>query len=133
MEDKYYTPELSDIFIGQEIWVRGFTKIESYILILYDLVDFCKMNSPLYKGIPCQIKYLDEEDIESLGFIYDYDDSTSEVEKYYYHTDEEIDLYINFNSKEVIIVNRTKTKMIFNGLIKSKSELKKLMKMLGIR
>lgn len=159
MENKYYTPTLEEFHSGFEYeeetiiytdkgwfthkglgWEKKVFDSTSYMENYYlservrrGLVD--KYNSTI------RVKYLDTEDIESLGFIYDTyfrDGGTSvfnTVDKgytlYFYRTNTTLD-----NSNRIKILTNTGPLYrgcLFDGNIKNKSELVKLLKQLGIK
>ena len=119
--DKYYTPELEEFHIGFEYewlnenneWIKETSPIEITIK------DFNKQTYGL------RVKYLDKEDIKSLGWelktdLYIKNNLTLQVHK----NSITIQYYDNFNNKW-----RTPVEQIN---IKNKSELVKLLKQLGI-
>jgi hypothetical protein len=146
MENKYYTPEIEEFYIGFEyelLETYGEEKLWAQLDIDHSdnfpihLIED-QLNDELIR-----VKYLDSEDIESLGFEKSYTPS--------YITDEMIELYsigneedwynLEFQDNNVII---TKCHMynevtgnwnqdcIFTGVIKNKSELKKLLTQLEV-
>ncbi len=151
MESKYYTPELSEFHVGFEFELKipgeHFWRTE-------DISDF---EGPQIGNWPFEyalengclrVKYLDREDIESCGW----QKLTDELKKqwnpeeqmiYYYETIDHNLFYLNFYTDE-IYTNRgldfVREKVVvvidgegkFSGEIKNKSELKKLMKQIGI-
>jgi hypothetical protein len=157
--EKYYTPEIEEFHVGFEFeynkggnnWVKHTSGNHDFRDGIIDVgvgeTDDALYN-PFYMGISerdFRVKYLDREDIESLGF--------TKSEKYLdppsaYHICK--DWKIPFNGgyitpKRVMIWYQEKTKhlkvvcedsweqyRLFQGTIKNKSELKKLLKQLGI-
>jgi hypothetical protein len=123
MKDKYYTPEIEEFHIGFEYEVDwGPFKWKKAIYQDYMTADsMCD---------DVRVKYLDKEDIESLGFIEDPDFT-------YLHTFKRvrnnISIYTrNWGVFSIVNEDRMKNNIVFTGTIKNKSELKKLMKQLGI-
>jgi hypothetical protein len=129
IKDKYYTPKIEEFHVGFEyeycmlenqlpVWKKDF---------FGKIINDTKTLEWLYK-LGIRVKYLDQEDIESLGFI-TYDDTTFDKG----------DLQIRFNcllqkkgqGLGLIIYNRY-SGIIFTGYIKNKSELIKLFKQLDI-
>lgn len=128
---KYYTPEI-------EIWkdVKDYEKE-------YEDINEGGASMSWYKGIlqpneayiidqiyneenrEYRVKYLDKEDIESLGFH-------SEDNGECYNLQIGFDLYglYPWENNRIHIIKDMKT--LFNGVIKNKSELKKLLKQLNI-
>lgn len=141
---KYYTPEIEEFYVGFEFEVKdndwhpciigGYSDYD--IVALDEILSPC-MDVDLKKF---RVKHIDKKDIESLGF-------------FCHATDERV-----FHNKNGIIINTgwgspvkegitlavvspvfDESKMniihehyLFNGTIKNKSELKKLLKQLGI-
>lgn len=134
-ENKYYTPDISEFHIGFEYewfddetkkWVKEPTPEE------ISLEDYQGQES-WYR-----VKYLDREDIESLGFRYcgsDKDGKSFEnyskeewyLHHYNYHPEEEVDLQVRIFHQTPKYSHKT-----FNGIIKNKSELERILKQLGI-
>jgi len=136
MKNKYYTPEIEEFHVGFE-----YERCDDGYNWIKDTYPRAAEHIRLKNLIPCtRVKYLDREDIESLGFVC-------------HATDERV-----FHNKNGIIINtewgspvkqgitlaivspvfdESKRNIIqehylFNGTIKNKSELKKLLKQLGI-
>ena len=132
-ENKYYTPEISEFHVGFEyeyyneyhrpdgIWEK---------VGLNEFDDWFVHNFEIEKS---RVKYLDKQDIEDLGFKEDENNSTPDRLN--------LELYKNgftigvvlYNVTELIIYKYTgKEDVLFRGTIKNKSELKKLLKQIGI-
>lgn len=160
-KEKYYSPTERELLQGivneQEVFVVSkdgdiVTNLKFNNGLINDLVSFGYLNHYEYidenriiysiNSDYYRIKYLDQEDIESLGFEYssNYADlpelgflkDTNYLSPYtqyllYYNT-------INQQLRIERIVNcgTGKEDYLFNGKIKNKSELKKLMRMLEI-
>jgi len=135
MEDnKYYTPELSEFCEGFEFEVAVINLIgDKPIKWVKQIFDFnfighfdCK-NGVLY-SVPSvlRVKRLDESDIEECGF----------------NADNECDfikgnIIIQFYPDDRILIYKKAPiddddEGLFNGFIKNKSELKKVLKMIGV-
>ena len=153
MGDKYYTPDISEFHFGFEYetanpyeskWVKVIVNGE------YDTVGDLNLYIPT--GQSLKVKYLDKEDIESLDWEYTNNIQDKNVLKfrkwndYYKLEDAEIMgdssdyiyydfLNYNIKTKELIIHNNEEFGdyyQIFEGAIKNKSELKILLKQIGI-
>lgn len=144
---KYYMPELSDLSIGMNLYYAdtdNYFELNNITMISlindesvkwggkYSTVN--EIRIPLTKY---RIKYLDKEDIESLGFICTGDTKYGEYEFQKYTSQDlilyEIDLYKYDNVNEVTIsrwVNNSEF-TLFYGIIKNKSELVKVLKQVG--
>jgi hypothetical protein len=132
IKDKYYTPTIEEFYVGFE-YERIVPGME-YGKTIYDgfysirAYDWDTSIEEDIKDGEIRVKYLDKEDIESLGFI-TYDDTTFDKG----------DLQIRFNcllrkkgqGLGLVIYDRY-SGIIFTGYIKNKSELIKLFKQLDI-
>ena len=123
MENKYYTPNISEFFVGFEYEQKLFHiwQIKSQVSKSTKLQIMEKaINDNLIR-----VKYLDEEDIESLGFKH-----LSE-EQYY---NDKKDLLLEVKNEYIRISGETNTPrfLFFHGKIKNKAELKKLLTQLNI-
>jgi hypothetical protein len=130
---KHYTPTIEEFYVGfeyevkkEESWFRCFYSQGSLVDIYYKYND--DLDSIDFEADTIRVKYLDQEDIESLGFI-TYDDTTFDKG----------DLQIRFNcllQKKGqglgLIIYDGYSGIIFTGYIKNKSELVKLFKQLDI-
>ena len=157
MKDKYYTPEIEELYPGFEIRLCTEKEIKPFIVssgliegMVYDLT--AVKGGVIYNGKDrgkrmsdrevewrnnhIKVKYLDQEDIESLGWIYsstrkEWEIWTKNRDLYYgikeQHVDGKYDIFFIQTNKEIHIPT-----ILFKGTIKNKSELKKLMKQLGI-
>lgn len=150
----YYTPEISEFYIGFEYeHLTGFEK--EFKPWIYDLTSACNIieresishNGEIVKMfIPaiqacieekqCRVKYLDQEDIESLGWksaggylnIKNFELSTGNAEK----NTKENQWKLQLKEDNKIIIEQYRW-MRFFGTIKNKSELIKLMQQLDIK
>lgn len=133
MENKYYTPTIEEFHVGFEYEMNYGYNEWSYEFTPYDfgtISDFIAEDK-------CRVKYLDREDIESLGF--ELFDTTKKDEIYFrasdnLMTEQEIRLWVSkeFNYIEINDVKeKTGCEGLFRGKIKNKSELKKVLKMIG--
>jgi hypothetical protein len=144
MNDKYYTPNIDEFHVGFEFefngsdcnWNRtGFekqvilpTKDEYFDLFTLGWVQriYYKPDDPLENWI--RVKYLDKSDIEDLGF-----NSNLELKQHYYKDKYEIAYREDSHYTQVWYDPKLKGAMlIFDGYIKNISELKVLLKQLGI-
>ncbi|MGH2666060.1 hypothetical protein [Flavobacterium sp.] len=123
--DKYYTPEIEEFHVGFEYenqhdrhhifnWEDKVFKKSSKL---------SKIKQKLLEN-KIRVAYLDKENIESLGWIQrDYD--TYDIEGYALELNNEYHTYIYQTGPH----NGT----VFKGIIKNKSELKRLMQQLKIQ
>lgn len=140
LENKYYQPTIEEFYVGFEFefyddddhtW--NHTKIK-YRSELY--------NWTAFDDIHKRIKYLDKDDIESLGFEYDVNDSdkpelgflrdTNYLSPYTQYVLRYNPVNKNFKIERIVYCSTGIGDYLFNGTIKNKSELIKLLKMLNI-
>lgn len=125
MENKFYTPDISEFHVGFEY--ERFINDEDYwdkLVMSVNFLTLGEIDEEINKQ-EIRVKYLDKEDIESLGFV-EYEENCYELKKE--------DCILNFTKSGFIVIylyyaNST----LFQGYCKNKSELKKLMKQLDIK
>ena len=118
---KYYTPKIEEFHVGFEC---EYQNIENAVWGLFKHPNLDSL--PLDHELECiRVKYLDREDIESLGF-------NTEDNGECYNLQIGFDLYgiYPWESNKIHIIKDMKT--LFEGIIKNKSELKKLLIQLSI-
>jgi hypothetical protein len=130
MKDKYYTPEISEFYVGFEFELKDYLEyqIDKDVHVLnrgWDkqvvTFDFFTKNKLMpYFIQSTRVKYLDQSDIESLGW----------VKKENCFIKNNWKLYLYGNSHVQI---QSSGNLNFNGIIKNKSELIKLLKQLDIK
>lgn len=128
-QNKYYTPKIEEFCYNfpyeQKAVTGGWREMEFSF-------NLKKIKSYLEQG-RIRVKHLDREDIESLGF--EYDDKRDEYSKG--------DIIIDFNNKTHVTIGRYQedypmgehtswTDDLFIGTIKNKSELKRILKQIGV-
>lgn len=137
--NKYYTPEIEEFHVGFEFCDRHSNYPEeekNWIKRDYTLraeYELDNISGRITEGL-IRVKYLDREDIESLGWV------NGEIYGMgcYLRPDENgkaiIDGYqLVFHSWKYIEIYQESTSDVkFSGTIKNKSELKKLLKRIGI-
>ena len=146
-ENKYYTPSLEEFCIGFEyeqinpvpIYDNGWRfKITKRIFTKEDIrstMDLYRITIDL-QDKDIRVKYLDQQDIEECGFKENgYEEfimTNSNIKSRYSTicTEVRIELYYDYKTKELSILYQPE--YLFNGTIKNKTELKKLLKQLNI-
>lgn len=136
MENKYYTPTIEEFHVGFECEVETIANHkgiangwEGVILctLWFNSVDPTRISKSLIETSNVRVKYLDQADIESLGFKQDGDFNTV-----FYIVDK---LVLQVIKDEVLIYTHKQegkySEHLFKGMIKNKSELKKVLKMIG--
>jgi hypothetical protein len=142
IESKYYTPSIKEFRVGFEcetnycLFNKEYSSLEFVPLLLTDSNISVFHDSYKHDAYSTEfrVKYLDREDIESLGFT-DYIPPRE-----YAHTWSKgpWEIVVWFNQyidrvqiEPMVRINHTGT-MFFHGSIKNKSELKVLLKQLGV-
>lgn len=146
----YYTPTIEEFHIGFEyeymngdLWEKSKITIQDY---KSDGPDYERSDSWFQEEIlggirTIRVKYLDREDIESLGWIHDINMSELEYESFYIEPGyDEKNKFIQYSLQNYKNGKVYLDKCINSGLheigfltIKNKSELIKLMKQLDIK
>jgi hypothetical protein len=147
MENKYYTPELEEFHSGFEFeYIHPISEYdkenewtshnwEARLATLTINADCISIGGFTIKPNKIRVKILDREDIESLGWDYDLDSTVRCEYKDY--------MLYNFNNSNIFTIKAKRGfvkygqafvgfDILFEGVIKNKSELKKLMKQLNI-
>lgn len=129
MKNKYYTPKLKEFRIGFEY--QGYDMLDNgkwgWVDHIFEGEEIRTYFTEELKKGEVRVKYLDKEDIESLGFTvakndpywYDYKNS-----RFYLYKDNPISKYWTISDEE--------SQFGFTGSIKNISELKVLLKQLNI-
>lgn len=124
---KYYTPKIEEFHVGFEYEVLDFALNMQDKAFRKDIItivsDIANARDWLSDG-EIRVKYLDNEDIKSLGFV---DRGMNR-----YTTDEFIIVGGGNNPNFYYILNRIDQEGSFAGIIKNKSELGKILKMIGV-
>lgn len=145
MGNKYYIPEISEIYIGFEYEVKHYylDKLEygdfSKAIVSLSTFQFAIME---LRQSRVRVKHLDKEDIESLGWkcykLFKTSNNGTDIsDNYIFKYENKYHLISDFSKGGMLILKGNKlissdiTK-IFSGIIKNKSELKKLMQQLEI-
>ena len=124
MNDKYYTPSIEEFHVGFEYEsTTSPTKEDWYKAVINNVDDLYDVFS--YSN--ARVKHLDKEDIESLGFEYQGDFDSWER-----YSSEKYLIATSGNDTDNFITIETQGNTLFIGTIKNKSELKVLLKQLGI-
>ena len=139
--EKYYTPEIEEFHVGFQ-YEHYSKKVDFWMPCFYGTMydqrgddELDELNMKVER-----VKYLDREDIESLGFF------CHAADERVFHSEKGIIINIGWGSpvKKGItlaivspVFDESKMSIVhenylFNGTIKNKSELKKLLKQLGI-
>jgi hypothetical protein len=147
MENKYYTPKIEEFHVGFECEWQSKIRKETWnnqvcdtdlISIAYDEFEHADEEEPFKDQF--RVKYLDKEDIESLGWVRR-NDKIKAICKNEFNFNR---LIMSFLSNGLVIIRRPNDKnlsaygnlpqlhTIFSGFLKNKSEFKRVMEQLGI-
>ena len=158
MENRYYEVEINDLNIGQEVFIMDTSNYNAKhtcskypcIGVVTELTDYptiwVKAEDKTFELYPQQIslKYLDKEDIESLGWV-KADDSIPKISSYkeVYKKENYFLIHLKDNFYKIVVFDIAKESdrlgfyemyipERFFGILKNSNELKVLMKMLEI-
>jgi hypothetical protein len=142
MEDKYYyTPTIEEFYVGFEFELKDYLEyqIDKDVHVLnrgWDkqvvTFDFFTKNKLMpYFLESTRVKYLDQSDIESLGWVDGERYGVSGLVFNYGDKNDNWQIYTQYDTQFYAIYSITG--IIFQGFIKNKSELKKLMQQLDIK
>ena len=123
-EKRYYTPNLIEFHVGFEFQTKDGSNGDWYDDAITE--DCLYKFTDLFKYSQHRVKFLDRSDIESLGWVYN--------KGWYAHqTGDTLDMQVG-GSVRIFREAAIGTTMypVFQGVIKNKSELKKVMQMIGI-
>lgn len=140
--NKYYTPEIEEFFVGFEYefnYPIGKKDEKEWKKEVYDKRKWFHDNSGisyewLIKEGDIRVKYLDSIDIQDLGFELLHNDGDALefniVDKY----DEIIYLWFDYETHniDIYVGDGYDKNYLFQGTVKNKSELKRLLKQIGI-
>lgn len=132
MKKKYYTPDIEEFHVGFE-YKRVLADGHEDCLV-YEADDYISIHDQLDDpGILILVKYLDREDIESFGFVSSEgslilskrDTSTSQVVILLGDNHSLSITRFEYESDEI-------DRVLFRGTIKNKSELRRVLKQVGV-
>lgn len=154
MENKYYTPELSEFHIGFEFEFSGLDKDwNDCPFEIFKIITKKEAEKSIYKhtmdwvekiyhdevGVKhehrIRVKYLDKDDIESFGFKKDGDYGNYSLFYYGIWTLEYGIWTLEHHPKKNIVDiwnDMGNSENSFRGVIKNKSELEKILKQIGV-
>lgn len=130
MDTLTYVPEIEEFYVGFEYLEKGVPKIAKTVFYINNAKTLLKQLS--MRGPMITVKYLDQSDIESLGFVY------TKTDKYnpyglvneYFKSDSYGGLTLQ-HYPDTYHVSLNDDNVLFSGKIKNKSELQKVLKMIG--
>lgn len=142
MENKYYTPSIEEFHVGFEFEllttlrpgaISTFEEWKKYTV--KDITWFEVANrhfEDLFDRKHIRIKYLDKEDIESLGFVKITEDIWDIATDHLHYRLIKLSEVFGENKYEIRPTIPSNLYGIYLGIIKNKSELKKVLKMIGV-
>lgn len=140
MNNKYYTPSIEEFHIGFEFQKWQVHDLYYQTLIMQADINLTFIEERLQE---IRVKYLDTEDIESLGFTKNISGEIPSHSNYYKLNDNKIIQITEYWSHEKLrrsnliriytgVQHQYPYSEVFRGEIKNKSELKRLLKQLNI-
>ena len=135
---KYYTPEIEEFHIGFEFDLKRNEEQNWGLRHKYGYTSprLEKILGYIHEG-GVRVKHLDQEDIESFG-IGDWTDSRgywrgfkTKNDNQYYVFHHNVDRIQSWCVVEIVDVDTEKRRVLFTGTIKNKSEMKKILDMIG--
>ncbi len=130
--NKYYTPEIEEFHVGFEYEEKDI-EWEKAVCGTYDAGDFDALGDVSREG-NIRVKHLDREDIESLGFNhigamwFESEELNCRIRKW---TGLGVDVYSDWSRVE-LDGDHPNNHRNFSGAIKNKSELKRILKQIGV-
>lgn len=132
--DKYYTPSKEEFHVGFEYELNDMSnnsRKDKWIPTIWGDEFISLIGKENTLQLWARVKYLDKEDIESLGWV------PTKVEKQFSIIKKNDSItekyYLNFNDKiSIIRADENARWVCFDGNIKNKNELKTIMKQTGI-
>ena len=147
MENKYYTPTIEEFHVGFECEVYGFNpnnRLNNNIEKKWEKITFSIEDINLLKDKyldSFRVKYLDREDIESLGFEYqDGKMIKGYSDNFIYKPNNNLQYNLTYvYAKNILRIHvedlvyfEESYNYLYQGKIKNKSELKRILKQLNI-
>jgi len=145
-QSKYYTPDISELHVGYECEIGtswGFCKGKFPEVLTYDtLTGFAIQKATglmdVFKAGSLRTKYLDQSDIESCGWIKDWDENSNYSDCYKLLTKSDIngqsdDEWVLWQYDKIVSISNELSNRCFDGECKSINELRKIMEWLNIK
>jgi hypothetical protein len=145
-QSKYYTPDISELYVGYECEIGtswGFSKGKFPEVLTYDtLTGFAIQKATdlmdVFRAGSLRTKYLDQSDIESCGWIKDWDENSNYSDCYKLLTKSDIngqsdDEWVLWQYDKIVSISNELSNRCFDGECKSINELRKIMEWLNIK
>lgn len=133
IDKKFYVPDISEFHIGFEFEEWTYTGNRNWTQKIFNETNFESISLKLNKG-KIRVKTLNREDIESLGF--EYSGNNMVFDKFNSDKETPNGKYSIFIHSDILSIQAKSktgafTTEMFNGYIKNKSELKRVLKQIG--
>ena len=143
-ENKYYTPYLSDFYDGYILEYKNDMQTNKWEHQIFDsdmsgiIYSTWEHESGKYFRDHIRTKYLDQSDIESCGWIKDWDENSSYSDCYKLITKSDIsgqsdDEWVLWQYDKIVSIDNELSNRCFEGECKSINELRKIMNWLKIK
>jgi hypothetical protein len=151
--DKYYIPTISEFHVGFEYEELEFVytdkgwhieKKNKFVKKVFEGTNYLEsyyLTERVKRGLfhfSIRVKYLDREDIESLGFSFMENESPYDIRDLMF-VKNNIKLIYSFQKNKIVLLKTNlidnlfpNISILFEGKLKNKSELKTLLKQIGI-
>ncbi len=127
MENKYYTPEIEEFHVGFEYEYKRYDG-----KWIYQVFDKGHLENEFDIYDKFRVKHLDQEDIESFGWIHCGGKMSPGALQHYSKGEALMTHVENNNELNIYLEAYDYDSCMFEGIIKNKSELRKVLSMLGI-
>lgn len=127
MKDKYYTPSLEEFHVGFEFEFFDMDDDDWTPVVIKTQSDLCHWTA--FDDIGKRIKHLDREDIESFG--YKFLKKGWGEESVIFRSDRTVGYEIYFRGLGSVHITLASGGVLFEGIAKNKSELKRILQQIG--
>jgi hypothetical protein len=135
-ESKYYTPEIEEFHVGFEIEILSPTFKDGWREMIVEDWNDIVMLEVNYPESNIRVKHLDREDIESLGYKHFKHHPKGAFSAVDYYSGYSAGLTHYHDTNTIVIYEQLQGDMEgetwFRGKIKNKSELKRILKQIGV-
>lgn len=131
---KYYIPEIEEFHVGFELDLFSEAERKWVDYVVSTDSDFVELGVSIIQR-QARVKHLDQEDIESLGWVFNELQSSDQPygwTAYQFGDNKYLELWAKEFTVEIEETGPEGNQTRFDGKIKNKSELKRIMKMVGI-
>jgi len=134
MENKYFTPDISDFYVGYEFQGKIYGEEDEWVNCLYSKPTdeiFCKdSDGNIWVNDSVRVSYLTKEQIEAEGWEYL---SEGYVEQQaFYKDDFQMSCFYDKHLLKIIKKESLKTIVLYQGSCRCINDFRKIIKLLGI-